>query len=372
MCLNRLSPSEGFSGRSVVEPASSDVPIASIFHERARDSFAGSEFEHHESHRLRTAVRPDRPIRRDVRCARGGRGWWESAAILRDSALALTTIPGDTREIAARLRAVAEELRTSQPWYRRSSIEVLLAAQLLRTGRTVSSMNVEVERAAALFRAHWRISGGISEVLSTLALADTARDGRVAEAQVARLASLYAGIQADHPYLTQESDWPLCALLTLVEGEPLTIARRVEDLYEGLRSEGFGRCDALQNAALALALVPRAPTLLVKQFRAVYDGFAAAGLRMGAEGYDEVAILCFAAADPAVVVATLLRHRERIAVLTPRPDRQTSFSLAAGTALLELMRDAPLAGLARHADATVRILGILAAQRAAVALMAAT
>lgn len=301
-----------------------------------------------------------------------GRGWWESPTLLRHSALALTTIPGDARELAARVREVAEELRTSQPWYRRSSIEAMLAVQLLRTGRSIPAMNTEVERATALFRARWRFSGGVSEVVAILTLADASPNGRVGDAQVARLAALYDGIRADHPYLTQKSDWPLCALLTLAQGEPQSIARRVEDLYTALRGVHFPRGDALQNAALVLALVPGAPTLLATRFRALYDAFAAAGLRMVAEDYDEIAVLGFSPAEPAVVVATLLRHRERIAVLAPRPDKQTSFSLAAGTALLELVRDSSVAAKASEADAITRILGILAAQRAAVAVIGAT
>jgi len=301
-----------------------------------------------------------------------GRGWWETPMLLRHSALALTAIPGDPRELASRVRQVAEDLRASQPWYRRTSMEVMLATQLLRTGRSIPSMNDEIERAKTLFRARWRFSGGVAEVLAILTLADASPDDRVTESQVARLAALYAGIRVDHPYLTQKSDWPLCALLTLVPGEPETIARRVEDLYTALRGEHFPIGDALQTASFVLALVPGAPSVHARRFRALYDAFAAAGLRMLEDDYDEIAVLGFSEAEPAVVVATVLRHRERIADLTPRPNRQTSFSLAAGTALLELVRDETRAAKASEADGIARILGVLAAQRAALAVVAAT
>jgi len=50
-----------------------------------------------------------------------GRGWLESAELLRHSALALTSIPGDTRDLVDRLTRTAEELERSQPWWRRPS-----------------------------------------------------------------------------------------------------------------------------------------------------------------------------------------------------------------------------------------------------------
>jgi hypothetical protein len=241
----------------------------------------------------------------------------------------------------------------------------LLAAQLLRSGTSVAQMVAEVERAGALFRERWRFSGGSEEVLAILALAESSSDGRVSREQYNRLVKIWDALKADHPMLTQKTDWPMCALLARTSGEPATIARRAEEIFTGLHARGLRRCDELQTAALVLVLHREDAGAVCARFEALYAAFKVSGLWMGTQDYDEIALLCFAPEPPATVLATVGRHRERIAALTPKPGKQTSFSLAAGTAHLELSRGAAGAGMVAEADAVLRIVGVLAAQRAA-------
>jgi len=299
-----------------------------------------------------------------------GRSWWESTTLLRHAALVVTSMPGDTRHLAVSLTATAKELERSEPWYKRSSVGVLLAAQLLRSGTSVSAMHAVVERAGALFRERWRVSGGTAETLAILALADASPDGQVGAGQFARLVSIWEALRKDHPFLTQKLDWPLCALLAQLPGEPGSIARRVEDLYRGLHARGFHRGDELQTAAIVLCLQGEPVDALCARFEALYAAFKASGLWMGSQDYDEIALLCFAPEPAAVVLSVVQRHRERIAALSPKPDKETSFSLAAGTAQLELTRDAAAAGRLADADAVTRIVAVLAAQRAVVIVAA--
>ncbi|MCY2961153.1 MAG: DUF4003 family protein [Planctomycetota bacterium] len=300
-----------------------------------------------------------------------GRGWWESAELLRHSALALTSIPGDSRALAQELTALAEELKDSQPWWRRSSVGVLLAAQLLRTGTSVAEMQAEVARAGALFRERWRFSGGTEEVLAILALAEASGDGRVSREQFTRMVRIWDALKKDHPILTQKSDWPLCAILSQDRGEPESIARRVEEIYQGLHALGYGRNDELQTASLVLFLQGDPAGPVCARFHALYGAFKASGLWMGTSDYDDVALLCFAPEPPAKVVGVVEHHRARIAELSPKPGKQTSFALAAGTAQLELLREASAAGRIVAIDAITRIVAVLAAQRAAATAAAA-
>jgi hypothetical protein len=299
-----------------------------------------------------------------------GRGWWESGELLRHSALAVTTSPGAPRDVADELVRTAAALKDSEPWYQRSSVGVLLAAWLVRTRRSVADLSASIERAKPHFRAKWRFSGGTSEAVAILILADASPGREVGAAEVGRLAAIYDAVRADHPLLTQKSDWPLCALLAHLAGEPASIARRVEALYAALHAGGASRGDRLQDAAFILALCDGEPSVLAARFQALFDAFGRAGLRMVSDDYDEVASLCFVDAPPARVVEVVLRHRERITALKPKPGKQTSFSLAAGTALLELAHNLLDPGRAVQADSVARILSILAAQRAVVAAMA--
>jgi hypothetical protein len=311
---------------------------------------------------------PERPLERfcDLYAALlEGRPWWEGRSMLRFCALALTALAGEPRELAARLDALTEELKASTPWYKRSSVGTMLATQLLRHGDGVKDFLAEIERAAPLFRAHWRFSGSTFEALAILILRRHSTDGHVAASQVARLAAIWKELERTHPWLTQRSDWPICALLATRDGTPHAISQRIEALYQTLHGGGCTRGDSLQAAAQVLYFHADEPALVGARFHALYAGFKASGLWMGTHDYDEIALLCFAPHPAAEVLEVALRHREKIRSLTPAPERQTAFTLACGTALLELSRDAAQAELLGEAQLLLNIQSILAAQQAA-------
>jgi hypothetical protein len=299
------------------------------------------------------------------------RSWWESGNLLRFAALALTPLSGEPRELAARLTTVAEDLREAQAWHRRTSVGVLLAAQILRQGWSAADTVAELERAAALFRSRWRLSGGTRESLAILVLRQQAPGGRVGSEQVARLSAIWEEMRRAHPWLTQKTDWPACALLTALPETPAQIGARLESLYQGLHAQGFQRGDALQTAAQVLVFHPDPAPLVCARFAALYRAFHASGLWMGSGDYDEVALLCYADQPAAEVLETVRRHRERIAALAPKPDKQTSFSLSCGTALLQLVRGSADARRLSETQAILLVQAVLAAQAAA-AVAAAT
>ena len=296
-----------------------------------------------------------------------GRPWWQSLDTLRFCALGLTTLPGEPRELAARIDATVDELRESRAWYKRSSVGTLLAALLLRHGESAAEFFAEVDRAEPLFREHWRFGGNTYEALAVAVLRAQAHDRRVSAAQVARLAEIWYELKRAHPWLTQKSDWPMCALLSTCEKSPLQIASRLEALYEGLCAHGFRKGDALQTAAQILFFHTATPEFVCPRYQSLYAGFKQSGLWMGSYDYDELALLCFAPQDAALVLTTVAAHREKIAALPHRPDKQTSFSLACGTALLQLAGQSTSVPLLTEAQVLLAIHDILMAQAAATA-----
>jgi hypothetical protein len=286
-------------------------------------------------------------------------------------ALSLTTLPGEAREVAARLDALTEELRTSVPWYKRSSVGTMLAALLLRHDDNARDFLAEIARAGELFRQHWRFSGSTYEALAIQVLRQETSDRRVSAAQVARLAAIFEEMKKDHPILTQKSDWPACALLAGTPATPAQIRQRLETLYPGLHERGFQRGDALQCASQVLFFHHDTPGELCTRFQLLYAQFKSSGLWMGSTDYDEIALLCFAPQSAAEVLGTVQRHRVAIQALRPAPDKQTSFTLACGTALLELVRDSARLELLGEAQLLINIHVIIAAQQAAAAGAAA-
>lgn len=296
-----------------------------------------------------------------------GRSWWQGYDMSRYCALALTTLPGEPRELAARIEAMIEELRVARPWYKRSSVGTLLAAVLLRHGENATEFFSEVDRAAPLFREHWRFDGSTYQALAVEVLRQQSPDRRVSATAVARLAAIWKEMKSAHPWLTQKSDWPMCALLSSSPGSAAQISARIEALYSGLTARGFHRGDELQAASQVLFFHAGTPQAACARFEQLFSGFKQSGLWMGNFDYDEIALLCFAEQDAAVVLACVTRHRAAIAALPHRPDRQVSFTLACGTALLELARHSKDMELLSEAQVIFNIHAILAAQQAATA-----
>jgi hypothetical protein len=290
--------------------------------------------------------------------------------MLRYCALALTTLEGDPRELSRRIDDLIEDLRRARPWYKRSSVGTLLAAMLLRHGESAAQFFAAVDSAAPLFRKHWRFEGSTYQALAVGVLCQQSDDRRVSAAQVARLAQIWNEIKVAHPWLTQKSDWPMCALLSSDSATPLQISARIEALYADLNKRGFSRGDELQAAAQILYFHLGDPAACCLRFEELFNAFKRSGLWMGSFDYDEIALLCFAPQNPAVVLECVERHRATISGLPQRPDKQLSFTLACGTALLELAREAPKLQLLSEAQVLLAIQAILRAQQAAAAAAA--
>jgi len=300
------------------------------------------------------------------------KAWYHDSSVLRHTALALVTTPGEPQTLALRLNELAEELARSTPWYSslRNSIRFLVASMLLRRGTRVADFLEELKRAGELFREHWRLSGQTFEALAILALSGQSPDGRVTREQVARMAAIWDEMKRYHPWITQRSDWPAAALLAAAPLDPAQVAERLEALYRGLHERGFSRGDALQTASHILYFHTESARAACTRFEQLYKGFKQQGLWMYEGDYDDVALLCFAMQDPAEVVARVAEQREPIAALKPRPGKGTSFSLACGTALISLLRRSAETAHLSEAQALLRIVAILQAQQAAAAAAA--
>lgn len=296
-----------------------------------------------------------------------GRPWWRDSGQLRYAALALTSLNGDPTALAARLETLRVELVKDTPWYQRSPVETLLLAALLRHGSEPRAFLDELARAKGLLKAHFRFRDAVFEALAIELMRVASPDGRVSAEQVARMIAVYARMKQDHPWLTQQTDWPACVLLAQTGASPEAIGARLEAIFQALRAHGFGRSDRLQAAAQALYFHREEPTALARRFQRLYAEFRASGLWMNSEDYDEVSILCFSPDGPAECIARVLRHRERILTLPRNPGKQTGFTLACGTALLEALGEGGEAALLTEVQLLWSIEAVIAAQRAAAA-----
>ncbi len=321
---------------------------------------------------------PERPLDRFIElydALRERKKWYESVMPLRYSALTLATVPGSAREITERIFAIADDLKSRAGWFGplNSPIRFAVAAVLHADGDSAASFCKDVERIQKLMREEKMRRGAAYEVLAIMILRRTGERRSLSAVDVRRFAALFRRLREDHRWLTGADDYPMCALLSAT-GDPVEeIGPRVESCYRALRQGGLSQGNPLQSASHILYFCPRETKAAVEQFLALRDEFRAAKIRIFQTDYDELAALAFLDHDARAIVARVKEHRVPLSNLRPKPDRNTSFSLACGTTFLDLVRRDRDFKEIHDARLLVQIQGILAAQQAAaVAAVAAT
>lgn len=307
------------------------------------------------------------PLRRflDVNAAlEEDRRWSEGALPLRFAASTLVTAPGEPAEVAVRVREMADELKERAGWFGvlRSSIRFLVAAMLYRDHLDATTFNDLWKELDDGLNQRGLSRGHSHAVLSALILL-RAGDGTIDRDHLDRMAEVFRGMKEHHPWITNRGDYAPCALLATTGATVPEMMQRIEAIYDGLRERGFSRGDKLQRASHLLFFSDEADQILVDRFAALWAAFEDAGLWMHQGDYDETAILAFLAGDPGEVTRTVLKHRESIAALRPRPGKEVSFTLACGTGFLELARGAY--GDVADTSRLVQLQSLLDAQSAA-------
>lgn len=265
-----------------------------------------------------------------------------------------------------RLEEAATELRKRARWTSplKSEVRYVAAAMILRRGQDPAAIHERVFETRDAFKAHKVPSRGTGPTLAALLLALHHEARPVPPGQFERLSSIYRRWRAEHRWLTSSSDLPAAALHATREVPVDVVTAEVERAYTGLMDSGFRRGNQLQLVSHLLAVDPRGTDAGVQRFCAVAEQLRHADERVGAGRYDEIALLALTQASASEVVERVLRNRDRLRAVKPRPDRTVAFTLAAG---IELAADADIARERDAGDlATLQsIQAIIDAQQAA-------
>jgi hypothetical protein len=302
---------------------------------------------------------------------RATKRWADDKELLRHAVIPLVMSAGEPAAVVRNLRATMAELKERTSWWNHvhGGMRILIAAMLNQSGGSPTEFIAEQERATKLFRKHKLRRDGGGEALAIQILAEQTPDRRVTEAQVLRLRSLFEWIRRDHPWAANTGDYPTVALLATTEIPPEKIGVRIEKIYQDLRGRGFKGRGPLIAVSHLLYFHRDADLRCSERFEGLWNEFRSRGLRMQTGDYDELALLAFAPGTASAIASKVMQHREPIAALRPSMGRNTSFSLACGTAFLELVgEDRGLRRLSRI-QATVQIQTILRTRQ--VAAMAA-
>lgn len=265
-----------------------------------------------------------------------------------------------------RLEEVATDLRKRARWTSplKSEVRYVVAAMILRRGQDPAAIHARVFETRDAFKAHKLPSRGSGPTLAALLLA-LHHDARPASpVELERVAKIYRRWRREHPLLTSSSDLPAAALHG-ARGVPVdVVAEEVERVYTSLEEAGFRRGNQLQLVSHLLTVDPRGADAGVQRFCAVAEQLRHAEERVGASRYDEIALLALTQSPPGEVVDRVLRYRDRLREVRPRPDKTVALTLAAG---IEMAADVDAAGERNAGDlaALQSIQAIIDAQQAA-------
>ena len=266
-----------------------------------------------------------------------------------------------------RLEEAATDLRKRARWSSplKSEIRYVVAAMILRRGLDTARIHECVFVTRDSFKAHKVPSRGTGPTLAALLMALHGEGAPVPEEHLKRLAVIYRRWRTEHRWLTNANDLPTAALHASRDVPVDDLAADNERAYTLLHDAGFTRGQQLQLVSQLLAVDPRGTDAGVARFCDVAERLRSQEERVGPSRYDEVALLALTQGSAADVVDGVVRNRDRLRQVRPRPDKSVAFTLAAG---IELSADTERAGEDSAGDlaALQSIRAILDAQQAAI------
>jgi hypothetical protein len=301
------------------------------------------------------------------------RRWSSHTSVLRFAALSLAA--ADLDDPAGELEEAAISLKRKAGWFGplNSPIRYAIAAMILRKGLKPVQVHDRVMRTRERFRERKLPRGGTQEVLAALLLVLQNEGRPVHLSTVDRVGAILDRWKKDHWWLTGSDDYPMASLHAQRGEDVEGLARKVEGVYQQLRSKKFSRGNPLQLASHILTLGQGGTEEAVRRFVEIRDAFRREGLKVGPQWYDEVALLALTSSSPVEIVRQTVKAMNRLLAVRPKPTRNIAFSLATGVTMTEYARGAEGLEDTRDLSAITAAQAILDAQTAAmVACMAAT
>jgi hypothetical protein len=302
------------------------------------------------------------------------RRWWREAAPLRFAAMAALTCPGMPQAVAAAIREITKNIGAESGWFGRldSRLRFIVAAMLLAQGDTARNFLEEVKRVREMFRAAGLRRAAVYETMAILILRMHARQAPITETTIRRFHAVYDEMKRHHWWLTGPDDFPACAILTGQDESPTHIGQTIEDIYQSLRGEGFSTGNPLQTAANILYLSRLDAREAALRYRSLAEGFRSNRVAIWQSDYDELAILTFLSHPPNRIVDHVVKNREAMKTLRPKPGRSLTFNLAASITFLELVRVDRNLKVITDVKALLDMQAIINAQQAAAAAACAS
>jgi hypothetical protein len=299
--------------------------------------------------------------------------WSTDSNVLRFAALTLAAT--DMADPGARLEETAKVLAKEAGGFSPlgSSIRHAVAAILIRRRLEPAGVVRRVKETLASFKEHKLRKSGAHPILAALLLVLNAGGGRVQRWKIGRMKGIIDRWEKDHSFLTGTNDYPMAAVHAVREVNIEQLGVDVEQIYRSLRKAGFSMGNQLQLVSHLLVFSDLGPRDAAQRFVRMAKSLKKKGQRVWQSQYDEVTLLVLTGASVDEVTTKVIRYRDRLRAVKPRPQASIAFSIAAGIVLAEQAEKAKgLKGAAAAAQLR-SVQALIEAQHAAmIACMSAT
>ncbi len=261
--------------------------------------------------------------------------WSTDTTVLRFAALTLAasdlTDPGDRFEETARV--LSKQAGGFSPLT--SSIRHAVAAILIRRDLDPVSTVSRVKETLDAFKQHKLKKGGTHPLLAALLLVLDAGGGSVRFDKIARMKQIIDRWAVDHRFLTGLDDYPMAAMHAARGADPEQLGLEVEEIYKALRKAKFSSGNQLQLISHLMMFSSFGPHLAAERFISMVAALKQKGQRVWQSQYDEVALLVLSGAAVEEASTRVVRYRDQLRAVKPRPQASIAFSIAAGIVLAE-------------------------------------
>jgi hypothetical protein len=261
--------------------------------------------------------------------------WTTDTNVLRFAALTLAA--SDMTDPGVRLEDVAKILAKEAGGFSplNSSIRHAVAAMLIHRGLDPIGVVHRVKATLAVFREHGLRKGGAHPLLAALLLVLDAGGGHVPREKIAALKAIIDRWDVDHGFLTGVDDYPMAAMHAARGASVEQLGLEVEKSYRLLRKAGFSMGNQLQLVSHLLMFSDLGPREAAPRFVRMAGSLKKKGQRIWQSQYDEVALLVLGGGRVDEVAGKVVRYRDRLRAVRPRPQAAIAFSIATGIVLGE-------------------------------------
>ena len=291
--------------------------------------------------------------------------WSTDSTVLRFAALTLaaTELTDLTTRFEETARVLSKQAGGFSPLT--SSIRHAVAAILIRRDLDPATTVQRVKETLDAFKQHKLRKGGTHPLLAALLLVLDAGGGSVRFDKIARMKQILDRWAVDHRFLTGVDDYPMAAMHASRGADPEQLGLEVEEIYKALRKAKFSMGNQLQLVSHLMMFSSHGPHMAAERFAQMAAALKQKGQRVWQSQYDEVALLVLSGSAVDEVSTRVLRYRDQLRAVKPRPQADIAFSIAAGIVLAEeAERATGLKGAAAAANLRA-VQAIIEAQQAA-------